>query len=120
MQSRTAAQDATYTAVRTGVTLVKGVRVEQHTTDAPKLYLQLFDAVAPTVGTTAPNDVIEIPAGSDNLDMARIAAQFQSSRGGKYYGTGLAYAVTTTHDGLTAPDAGDEPVVTVDYEAVGA
>lgn len=122
MQSRTEAQAEVVTAVRTGATLLKGVRVEQRTNDAPALYLQIFNVAAAsvTIGTTAPVLVIPVPAGNTIDEMMRLAVQFQGNKGGHYLSTALSYAVTTTHDGSTAPDAGDEPVVVVDYEAVGA
>lgn len=120
MQSRTSAQNATATVARDGATVVKGIRLEQHTNDAPVLYLQVFNHASPTVGTTAPATVLQVPAGSTKVEFARLAAQFQGAFGGLHLATALSYAVTTTHDGLTAPDAGDEPVVVVDYEKIGA
>lgn len=119
MQSRTDAQNATATQVRSGATLLKGFKVEQRTTDAPRLFLQVYNTNSPTVGTTAPEVVVPVPAGSANFDSARLGGQLQGNGGGLYLSTGLAYAVTTTHDGLTAPDAGDEPVVMLDYEQLG-
>jgi len=120
MQSRTDAQNATATEVRSGATLLKNFKVEQRTTDAPRLFLQIFNIASPTVGTDAPEVVIPVPAGSGNFDSARLGGQFQGNGGGLYLSTALSYAVTTTHDGNTAPDAGDEPVVILDYEQLGA
>jgi hypothetical protein len=118
-KSRTAAQNATATAVRSGKTFVKNIRVGQRTTDAPRLFLQLFNNNAPTVGTTAPEIVVPVPAGNGNLDQQALDVQLWGKFGGAYFDTGLAYAVTTTHDGSTNPDAGDEPEVIVDYEPLG-
>lgn len=118
-RSRTAAQNATATAVRTGRTHLRNVRVRQRTTDAPRLFLQIFNAASPTVGTTAPEIVLPVPAGSANMDSQGYDYPMQGPRGGVELGTALAYAVTTTHDGNTAPDAGDEPEVIIDYEPLG-
>lgn len=120
MQSRTNAQNATATVVRTGATLIKGIRIEQHSNAAPALCLQIFNTASPTVGTTAPLVVMHVPAGSTKPDYTRLAAQFQGQFGGLHLGTGLSYAVTTTPGGLTAPTAGDEPVIIIDYSAIGA
>ncbi len=120
MQQRTQAQDATATVVRSGATLLKGVRVRQNTNDAPVLYVQIFNHASPNVGTTAPVHVLQVPAGSTKVECATLDARFESQFGGAYLATALSYAVTTTHDGSTNPDSGDEPVVIVDYEAVGA
>lgn len=120
MRSRTEAANATAVAVRNGRTLLKSVRVEQRTTDAPALKLQIFNTNAPTVGTTAPFMVVPVPAGSALLMISFHKEEYQGPFGGVDLGTGFSYAVTTTHDGLTAPDAGDEPVVDIHYEQLGA
>lgn len=119
MQSRTAAQNATATVVRNGAVLLKNIRVEQRAASAPRLFLQLFNTNAPTVGTTAPELVVPVAAGSANKDSARTEFRVQGEHGGVLLGTGCAYAVTTTHDGSTAPTAGQEPTVILDYEHVG-
>ena len=119
MVSRTEAQNATATVVRNGRTLLKSVLVEQRTTDAPVLYLQIFNTNAPTVGTTAPVEVIQVPAGNANVDVNNKKVEYQTKLGGFDLGTGFAYAVTTTHDGNTAPTAGQEPLVEIHYEAIG-
>ncbi|UOF78542.1 hypothetical protein [Caudoviricetes sp.] len=115
-QSRTAAANATLVLAHTGENRIKNIQVRQRTFDAPVLHLQMFNAVAPTVGTTAPTDVIQIPAGREGLQHVDVKAIFAGKDGGKRYGTALSYAVTTTHDGSTAPDAGDEPEVIINYE----
>ena len=119
MQSRTEAQDETATVVRNGKCYVKNIRVEQRTTDAPALYLQVFNTNDPTVGTTLPTAVLPVPAGNANRDMAFNEVRCKSEVGGIYMGTGLSYAVTTDSTGNTGPDAGDEPVVVLDYENLG-
>lgn len=115
----TTIQGATATVLRNGRAQVKSIKVEQWTFDAPVLYLQLFNTNNPTVGTTAPVMVIPIPAGSTILQGPQVKAEFQSEYGGLPFATGLSLAVTTTHDGATGPDAGDEPRVTVHYEIQG-
>lgn len=119
MRSRTDAANATAVQVRTGRTHIKNVRVEQRKITAPRLFLQIFNVLNPTVGTTAPEMVIPIPAGQANMDLAVLDVPLAAKRGGLELGTGFAYAVTTTHDGSTNPTAGDEPVVIVDYEPLG-
>lgn len=119
MQSRTAAQTATATVVRNGAVLLKNIKVEQRAVAAPRLFLQIFNTNAPTVGTTAPELVIPVAAGNANKDSTRNELRAHGEHGGLLLGTGCAYAVTTTHDGNTAPTAGQEPTVTIDYEHVG-
>lgn len=119
MVSRTPAQNATATAVRTGRTLINRVRVAQRASGAPVLYLQIFNTNAPTVGTTAPVEVIQVPAGNANLDQNYCTVTYSGALGGLDLGTGFAYACTTVHDGAVAPTAGQEPLVEIEYEAVG-
>ena len=118
-QTRIVAQNATATEVRTGATRVKKVSVRQKTSDAPRLYLQLFNILTPTVGTTVPVDVFRVPVGDAARQPPWEKYIFASSFGGKFYDTGLSFAVTTTPTGLTAPDSGDEPEVIVDWEPLG-
>lgn len=120
MVSRTAAQSNTSTDVRDGACVVKSIKAIQRTVDAPVLYLQIFnDGTAPVVGTDAPVHVLQVPAGIADHQGVYIKEEFQGSLGGKYLTSGLSYAVTTTHDGATAPDAGDEPEVEIHYENLG-
>jgi len=120
MRSDTPAANATAVLVRTGRTVVKNISVEQRAPTAPVLYMQIYNNAAPTVGTTVPNDVIEIPAGNANLDVSQLGVDYVGPWGGKNYGTALAFAVTTTNGGSTNPTAGQEPRVTIDYNAIGA
>lgn len=118
-RSRTDAANATAVAVRNGRTHIKNIRVEQRASAAPQLFLQVFNTNAPTVGTTAPEVVVPVPAGQANMDLVTLDLPLMAKRGGLELGTGFAYAVTTTHDGLTAPTAGQEPTVIIDYEPLG-
>ena len=106
--------DETLVLVFTGENLLRDVKILQHTVDAPVLYLQIYDVVAPTVGTTAPNHVVRCPAGITG-QVSVMKQTFHSSLGGIHHGTALSFAVTTTHDGNGAPDAGDEPEVILNY-----
>ena len=58
--------------------------------------------------------VIAIHAGQPDKQ-GRQKSIYASERGGLLFPTGLAYAVTTTATGNTAPDSGDEPGVKVSW-----
>jgi hypothetical protein len=60
---------------------------------------------------------LQVPAGRTDFQFVARKVQF-SGQGGEYFATGLSMAVTTTHDGSTAPQAGDEPEVILDFEPV--
>jgi hypothetical protein len=117
-QSRTAAANATAVGARTGRSKLKTVQVRQRTFDAPKLFLQMWNLAVGdvTVGTTAPAMVFEVPAGRVDLQMVQAKYILAGTLGGLDMAVGITYAVTTTHDGNTNPDAGDEPEVIVHYE----
>jgi len=110
--------DETGVDVVTANVLLRSVKVLQKTVDAPALYLQLYNAASPTVGTTAPTMVLPIPAGLAS-SFATATYKFSANIGGINFGTALALAVTTTHDGATGPTAGDEPDVTIEYHPIG-
>lgn len=118
-QTRNNAAENTAVVIRTGATRLKAVKVEQRTFDAPQLYLQLFNTASITPGTTAPVAVVPIPAGKAERQMMDSKIICTGAEGGIVFPTALGYCVTTTHDGATDPDAGDEPVVIIDWEALG-
>jgi len=118
MISANVAVDESNVDIVTGNILLRSVKVLQKTVDAPVLYLQLFNAASPTVGTTAPTMVLPIPAGLA-ASFATATYKFSANLGGINFGTGLAIAVTTAHDTADAPDAGDEPDVTIEYHPIG-
>ena len=118
-QTRNNAAENTAVVIRTGATKLKAVRVEQRTFDAPALYLQLFNTASITPGTTAPVKVIPIPAGVADMQAQIYKETYTGTRGGIEFATALGYCVTTTHDGSTDPDSGDEPVVIIDWEPLG-
>jgi hypothetical protein len=111
---RTAAADETAVAVLSSKAQLRSLHVIQHTVDAPALFLQLFNNASPTVGTTAPNKVMPIPPGRTG-EKTYIKENINTEQGGFPFSTALSFAVTTTHDGSTGPDAGDEPEVIIDY-----
>jgi hypothetical protein len=104
--------------LRSGRALIASIKITQFVFDAPALFLQVFNTNAPTVGTTAPVMVLPVPAGTTQWPEWRKFV-FAGKLGGLQFATGLSLAVTTTHDGSTGPDAGDDPQVIVDWEAVG-
>lgn len=118
-RSRTDAANATAVVVRNGRTHIKNIRVEQRASAAPRLFLQIFNTNAPTVGTTAPEMAIPVPAGQANMDAAVLDVPFGAKRGGLELSTGFSYAVTTTPTNAVAPTAGQEPTVIIDYEPLG-
>lgn len=112
---RNAAADETVVAVSSVQCRVKKITVIQHTFDAPVLYLQLHNLAAPTLGTSKPADVIQIPAGVVGQPAKRVLT-YSGNYGGWWLSTALGIGVTTAPDGLTGPTAGDEPEVIIDYE----
>jgi len=114
---RNSAADETVVAITSVKNIVRSIKIRQHKTDAPVLYLQMFNNASPTLGVTKPNKVVEIPAGIPN-QAAYVTEGINGNFGGKYFTTALAIAVATTPDGATAPDAGDEPEVVIDYQAL--
>jgi hypothetical protein len=80
-------------------------------TNAAVRYLKLYDkASAPTVGTDTPRMTIALPP--SNVSTCR-----EFPNGGAYFGTGIAYALTTgaTDGDSTAVGAGDVVGLNVDY-----
>lgn len=116
--NRQSAQDENATQISTQANLLRSVKIRQLTEDAPVLYLQVFNSASPTVGSTAPNIVIEVPAGISTSQVP-LTVEFSGPNGGVFFDTGLATAVTTSPTNNTAPDAGDEPTVDVDYQEIG-
>jgi hypothetical protein len=119
--SRFAALAATVQAIRTGATFLSRIRARQLNNTAPVLYLQLFNVASGsvTLGTTVPNLVLEIPAGVASHDGDSLAVKFDGKEGGKKFSTALSIACTTTATGSTAPTAGQEPDVNVDWNPLG-
>ena len=106
--SRTDNADATAVAVRNGATRVKRVTITQRSNTAARLYLQIFNSNSPTVGTTAPDAVVPIPAGRAGMQIIQTAI-FAGNLGGLLLPTGCAYAVTTTPTGAAGPSGSDRP-----------
>jgi hypothetical protein len=111
----TAWTDATDLIVSTTPVYLNSVRIRVNPDSTSASYVQLFNSADATPGTTAPNDVIYVPPGN----VAGRALQYHVVYNGKYYGTGLTWSVTTTHDGATAVTT-DAPLrVDIDYNKVG-
>lgn len=115
-QYRNTGLNATGVLVYTGACKVKKISVRPGADAAPELKVQVFDALAPTVGTTDPQDVARVRAGDSARNREWEKYIYAGSRGGKHYSTGLFVAATTTAAGSTTPTSGQEPEVIVDYE----
>lgn len=118
MVSRTAAANATAVNVQTAAVVIKSVRVRQLKKTAPKLFLQIINKDAPTIGTDRPDILVPIPAGITDQDVMVSKVTYYGPFGGAYLNTAFSYAVTTTAVGLTAPTAGDEPEVEIHYSKI--
>lgn len=80
--------------VRVGATTVYIVTVD-NTANAAITYVQCFDNVAPTIGTTAPNMILPCPASTKKSFYIDIT--------GYPFLTALSLAATTTPTGSTNP-----------------
>jgi hypothetical protein len=112
--------DNTPVVIRTGSTRLKSITVRQRTSDAPVLFLKLFDDATVTVASQAADFSIRIPAGRTNVDAQALKTIFSGNEGGLIFFTALTYAVSklnTVSD--TTPDAGDEPEVIIQWEPLG-
>ena len=114
-QTRFQNKDETVGVVHNGAASLTDIVVRQFTTDAPVLYLQVFNHASPTVGTTAPTKVIQIPAGRAN-EIVYERVRLETEQGGYPFGTAITLAVTTGHDNGTGPTAGDEPEVVAHWQ----
>jgi hypothetical protein len=111
----TAWDDTTDIIACAGPARLNSVRVRVNPASTAVSYVQLFNSVDATPGTTAPADVIYVPAGN----VAGRVLEYHTAYNGKYYGTGITWTVTTTHDGGTAATT-DAPLrVDVDYSIGG-
>ena len=94
---------------------LKSVKIRVNPDSAVDSYVQLFNSADATPGTTAPNDVIYVPAAS----IAGRRLEYNVNFGGKFYNVGLTWIVTTTHDGATASTTGAPSLVDVHYTLGG-
>ena len=101
-------------ASATGVRLTT-VRVRQNPDSATAAYIQLFDSADATPGSTAPNDVIYLPAPASTGRQP----EFNFDMNGKVYATGLTWGVFTTATGGTASTTGAPILVEVHYAPGG-
>lgn len=112
--------DNTPVVLRTGACRIKAVEVTQRTIDAPLLFLKLFNDATVTVASQAADFSLMVPAGRTDMDCTKVKAVFSGKRGGMIFDTALTYAVTTLNTvSDVAPDAGDEPEVIIQWEAIG-
>ena len=77
--------DGTFELIKTGSTLIYAIEVDNESNTVSS-YAKLYNATAPTVGTTAPDMVIEVPAGE------KLTVVFPQ---GLTFGTGLSAACVT-------------------------
>lgn len=106
--------------VRTGRSLLRSLRVKVYKAGAAEFYIQIFNTASPTLGTTAPIEVIRVPAAETILPLQDKVVNYEGPKGGQEFSTALTVACTTTHDGATVATSGQEPDVIVDYEQLGA
>ncbi|HJQ65916.1 MAG TPA: hypothetical protein VJ816_06050 [Gemmatimonadales bacterium] len=111
----TAWTDTTDLIVSATPVFLNSVRVRVNPDSTAASYVQLFDSADATPGTTAPNDVIYVPA----ANVAGRQLEYHVAYNGKYYATGLTWVVTTTHDGATAATTHAPLRVDIDYNKVG-
>lgn len=81
--------------IRIGATTVYQVTID-NTNNAAISYLQMFDAVTATVGTTAPNMILRCAPSTKKTIFLDIAT-------GEPFATALSLACTTTPTGSTNP-----------------
>lgn len=91
---KAAAQKATAATVKTGHTQLGTIIA--YNPDSAVTYLQLFDSTSPTVGTTAPDEVIGVPP------LSTVVVPDD----GVNYTNALKLAATTTATGSSAPTTG--------------
>ena len=93
---------------------VKSVRIRSNLDAVAKSFVQLFDSVDATPGTTAPDVVIGLPVPSTSGRTAEYNIPLSF-----YFATGLTWIVTTTHDGATAATTSAPLLVDVHYALPG-
>lgn len=112
--------DNTPVVIRTGATRLKSVQVRQRSVVAPVLFLKLFDDATVTVATQAADFSIRVPAGRTQVDATTLKTIFAGKEGGLIFFTALTYAVSVLNTvSGTAPTAGDEPEVILQWEPLG-
>lgn len=100
--------DATSEAnVNGGAATIYLIEIDNTTNSATTVYLKLYNATAPTIGTTAPDIIIPCPGGS--IVRASLGAATAIS-----FGTGLSFAcVTAGGTGGTGSPTNDVAVAIV-------
>ena len=115
VSSATAWTDTTDVIASAAPARLKSVKIRPNPDSVADSYVQLFNSVDATPGTTAPNDVIYVPA----ANIAGRRVEYNVNFGGKYYNTGITWIVTTTHDGATAVTTSGPSLVEVHYTLGG-
>lgn len=77
-----------------GPVQIYGIKITNTGGSAAKTFVKLYDALAPTIGTTAPERVIHVPA---NATISRMFNAEASSQG-IAFSTGLSMAATSDVD----------------------
>lgn len=119
--SNTQALADTVINIRGGKTRVKKIEILTKPASTLTTFVQVFNQTSVTLGTTAPSDVLQVTPEAAHAILGNSARGQRKQTyifSGKFYGTGLQVAATTTHDGLTAPAAADQPQVRVVYEPI--
>ena len=80
---------------------------------ANEVFIQLWDVVNPTPGTTAPRHVIAIPIFTGVPRRTKVVFP-----GGFPFATAITWFVSTTHDGATAATADAPGVVDIYFEPI--
>lgn len=82
-------------------TRVSKIRIQLNPAATVTSFLQLFDAAAPTLGTTTPNDVLEVPLPANAALGIKQTHVVVFPGGGKRFATALSVGCTTTYNGAT-------------------
>lgn len=93
------AADESATTVRSDQTHLMGIEISN--LNAQDLFIQLFNASSPTVGTSTPVQSYLIPQGNGINAHGALDMVFEN---GIRFTTAMSYAITTTPSGSTGPD----------------
>lgn len=102
----TVATNALETDVRSGPTTLYGIYVD-NTANTGLVYLKFFDAVNPTLGTDAPDMVLEIEGSTGGTSAVGDVFIPLNGGTGMAFANGLSFACVTgaAHTDTTAPSA---------------
>lgn len=103
--------------VRSGATTLYGYFIDNNGTDAPKAYLKLYDALAPTIGTTDPDWIFDLEGtGTGDSQKLNDGQTFVVLNGG----TGISFATALSLAVVTAGGTGGttDPTVTLNVTLI--